>query len=256
MNPELSPPVALVTGAGSGIGRATSVALANAGFQLVLAGRTIENLDETAKLISSQTGAPLPCSVVTDITSSQSVRDLFELIQKRFGKLDLLFNNAGVSAPDVPFEQLDDESWNACVDTNLTGAFYSAREAFRLMKQQTPQGGRIINNGSVSSQTPRPNSAPYVATKHAITGLTKSISLDGRPYNIACGQIDIGNASTDMTDRMAKGVKQADGTTAIEPTIDVKHIAQAIVYMASLPLDANVPHITVMANQMPLVGRG
>ncbi|MGY8768939.1 MAG: SDR family oxidoreductase [Pirellulales bacterium] len=256
MNPDNSAPVALITGAGSGIGRATSIALANAGFQLVLAGRTVATLNETASLITAQTSTPLPCSVATDITDSSSVAALFENIQTRFGKIDLLFNNAGISAPDVPFEQLDDASLNACVDTNLTGAFFCAREAFRLMKQQTPQGGRIINNGSVSSQTPRPNSAPYTATKHAISGLTKSISLDGRPFNIACGQIDIGNASTDMTDRMAQGVKQADGTTAVEPTIDVNHVADAIVYMARLPLDANVPRITVMANQMPLVGRG
>lgn len=249
-------PIALVTGAGSGVGRHASIALAGAGFHVVLAGRRIQALEETAGSIRSHADRPEPRAHAADVTDSRSVNTLFKMIENEFGRIDLLFNNAGVGAPDVPLDELDDDAWFACVNTNLTGAFFCTREAFRMMKNQDPLGGRIINNGSISAQTPRPNSAPYTATKHAITGLTKSTSLDGRKYNIACGQIDIGNALTDMTKKADSGMKQADGTTAVEPTIDVDHVARAVVYMATLPLDANVLHMNVMANQMPFVGRG
>ena len=246
--------VAMVTGAGSGVGRATAVALAGAGYSLVLVGRRVEALQETAALIGPQ--GPATLVVSADLGDPAAVRDLFAQTKERFGRLDVLFNNAGVGAPGIPLEDLTYEQWKAVVDVNLSGVFLCTQEAFRLMKSQTPRGGRIINNGSISATTPRPNSAPYTATKHAVTGLTKSAALDGRPFDIACGQIDIGNASTPLTARMAKGVPQADGSMAVEPTIDANHIARAVVYMASLPLDANVLTMTVMATRMPFVGRG
>jgi NAD(P)-dependent dehydrogenase (short-subunit alcohol dehydrogenase family) len=237
--------IALVTGAGSGIGRAVSVALASAGFSVVLAGRRREELEKTAAQ-GNMLVAP------TDVTNPESVKALFSKLER----LDLLFNNAGMGAPAVPMDELTFKQWTAVVNVNLTGAFLCAQHAMRLMKTQTPRGGRIINNGSISATAPRPNSAPYTATKHAITGLTKSISLDGRPFDIACGQIDIGNAATEMTERMAQGVLQANGTMMVEPRMDVKHVADAVVYMASLPLDTNVQFMTVMATKMPFVGRG
>jgi NAD(P)-dependent dehydrogenase (short-subunit alcohol dehydrogenase family) len=246
--------VALVTGAGSGIGRHSALALLRDGYSVVLAGRRADALTETARLAGDAADRAVP--VPTDVTSSASVSDLFAKIDETFGRLDLLFNNAGIGAPPVPIEELAVEQWQSVVDVNLTGAFLCTQAAIRMMKKQTPMGGRIINNGSISAQSPRPNSAPYTATKHAITGLTKSTSLDGRKYNIACGQIDIGNAATEMTARMADGVPQADGSTAVEPTMDVQNVARTIVHMASLPLDANVQFITVMATKMPLVGRG
>jgi NAD(P)-dependent dehydrogenase (short-subunit alcohol dehydrogenase family) len=244
--------IALVTGAGSGIGRAVSVALAGAGYSVVLAGRRAPELDATAAL--AQPGKTL--SIPTDVTDAESVRVLFTQIRDSFGRLDVLFNNAGTGAPPVPFDELSLEQWNRVVSVNLTGAFLCAQQAFHLMKEQDPRGGRIINNGSISAQSPRPNSAPYTATKHAITGLTKSLSLDGRKHDIACGQIDIGNAGTPMTARMASGVLQASGAIEPEPVMDVRHVADAILYMVGLPLDANVQFMTVMATKMPLVGRG
>jgi len=241
-----------VTGAGSGIGRAVSVALAHEGWTVVLAGRRRAPLDETAAAIGGD-AVPWTC----DVGDPTSVKELFTAIQTQFERLDLLFNNAGVGAPARPLEDLTVAEWQAVVDTNLTGTFLCTQEAFRIMKRQTPRGGRIINNGSISATAPRPHSAPYTATKHAITGLTKSTSLDGREYDIACGQIDIGNAATDMTDAMrTTGVAQADGTVATEPTIDPVHVAKAVVYMAGLPLSANVQFMTVMATKMPLIGRG
>ncbi|MCA9083638.1 MAG: SDR family oxidoreductase [Planctomycetaceae bacterium] len=245
--------VAIVTGAGSGIGRAVSLALLNDGWTVVLAGRRLEALEQTAL---SASGVGPTRTVSTDVTDAVSVQNLFDTAVDAFGQVNLLFNNAGISAPGKPLEELTVLEWQDVVNVNLTGPFLCTQAAFRQMKQQTPMGGRIINNGSVSCWAPRPNSAPYTATKHAITGLTKSTSLDGRRYNIACGQIDIGNAGTDMTSRMSTGVPQADGSMAVEPTIDVNHIARAVVYMASLPLDANVQFMTVMATKMPLVGRG
>jgi NAD(P)-dependent dehydrogenase (short-subunit alcohol dehydrogenase family) len=246
--------VAIVTGAGSGIGRAVALELHREGYAVVLAGRRAEMLEETAKAAHLQAAHTLV--VPTDVTDPESVRALFDRAQETFSRLDLLFNNAGISAPGVPLEDLTVEQWRRVVDTNLTGAFLCTQQAFRLMKQQTPKGGRIINNGSISAVVPRPRSAPYTATKHAITGLTKSTSLDGRAYDIACGQIDIGNASTDLTAKMTKGVPQANGAIAIEPVMDVQHVARAVVYMASLPLDANVQFMTVMATKMPFIGRG
>ena len=244
--------VALVTGAGSGIGRATSIALADAGFTVVLAGRRQERLEEAAA--AAGTGA---VPIVCDVRDPESVARLFAQIDKRFGRLDLLFNNAGIGAPGVLLDELDLEDWRAVVETNLTGAFLCTQHAFRVMKRQTPRGGRIINNGSISATVPRPNSAAYTATKHAITGLTKSTSLDGRAFDIACGQIDIGNAATDLTERMrTTGALQPDGSTRPEPTIDLDHVSGAIVYMATLPLDANVQFMTVMATKMPYIGRG
>jgi NAD(P)-dependent dehydrogenase (short-subunit alcohol dehydrogenase family) len=242
----MSSKIALVTGAGSGIGRSVSLALGFAGFSVVLAGRRREELEKTAAQGKNMQVVP------TDVTNPESVKALFA----RLDRLDLLFNNAGMGAPAIPMDELTFEQWAAVVNVNLNGAFLCAQHAMRLMKTQTPRGGRIINNGSISATTPRPNSAPYTATKHAITGLTKSISLDGRPFDIACGQIDIGNAATEMTERMANGILQANGTMMVEPRMDVKHVADAVVYMASLPLDANVQFMTVMATKMPLIGRG
>jgi NAD(P)-dependent dehydrogenase (short-subunit alcohol dehydrogenase family) len=247
--------VALVTGASAGIGRAVAIAFANAGYNVVLTARRQEALDETARL--SGAAADNVLAYACDITDPASVAGLFAACRARFGRLDVLFNNAGVNAPGgVMLEDLTYEQWKACVDTNLTGPFLCTQEAFRMMKAQEPRGGRIINNGSVSAHAPRPNSAPYAATKHAITGLTKSTSLDGRKYDIACGQIDIGNALTEMAVAMTKGVPQADGSVRIEPVMDVRHVADAVLHMASLPLSANVLFMTVMASAMPFVGRG
>ena len=245
---------AIVTGAGSGIGRATALALLGEGYNVVLAGRRPEALADTAHHAGPNAARAL--AVPTDVTDPDSVRALFEATKQAFGRLDLLFNNAGTGAPAVPLEDLTVEDWRRVVDVNLTAAFLCTREAFRLMKDQVPRGGRIINNGSISAYVPRPNSAPYTATKHAISGLTKSAALDGRKYDIACGQIDIGNAETDLTARMKAGVPQADGSVAVEPTMDAEHVARAVVYMAGLPLDANVLFMTVMATKMPFVGRG
>jgi NAD(P)-dependent dehydrogenase (short-subunit alcohol dehydrogenase family) len=244
-------PIALVTGAGSGIGRAVALALAQAGFSVVLTGRRRETLEETAE----QAGARAHV-MPGDVTSESDVDALFSGAVARFGRLDVLFNNAGTVAPPVPFEELSLAQWNAVVAVNLTGAFLCARAAFKQMKVQSPRGGRIINNGSISAHTPRPNSAPYTATKHAITGLTKALALDGRAFDIAVGQVDIGNAATPMTARMATGALQANGAIAPEPTMDVRHVADAVVHMAQLPLDANILHMTVLATQMPFVGRG
>jgi len=250
----MSDKIAIVTGAGSGIGRASALALQTAGFAVVLAGRRPAELRRTAEM-GAAGGIPM-LPLPTDVSDPESVSFLFRETHERLGRLDLLFNNAGIGAPGKAFDDLTDDDWRKVVDVNLNGAFFCAREAVRMMKQQNPLGGRIINNGSISAHTPRPNSAPYTSTKHAITGLTKSISLDGRPWNIACGQIDIGNAATELTQRMQEGVPQADGTKKPEPRIDVRYVADAIVYMASLPLDANVQFITVMATTMPYIGRG
>ena len=246
--------IALVTGAGSGIGRAVSLALQGIGYSVVLAGRRAEELEKTASMGAAGQGRLLP--VPADISQPASVKALFEKARAEFGRLDLLFNNAGSGTPPIPMEDLSYEQWSTVVGVNLTGAFLCAQEAIRMMKAQEPRGGRIINNGSISAHTPRPHSAPYTATKHAITGLTKSISLDCRPFGICCGQIDIGNAATEMTARMTGGVLQANGSLAPEPRMDVKSVADAVVYMARLPLDTNVLFMTVMANTMPFVGRG
>ena len=246
--------IALVTGAGSGIGRAVALSLQSAGYSVVLAGRRAAELDRTAAI--AQAPGPRMLPVPTDVGSPNSVQALFAKTKEAFGRLDVLFNNAGSNAPGIPMEDLTYEQWNAVVGVNLTGAFLCAQQAIKLMKAQDPRGGRIINNGSISAHVPRPNSAPYTATKHAITGLTKSISLDARKYNIACGQIDIGNAVTEMTERMTAGVPQANGTTMVEPRMDVRHVADAVLYMAGLPLDANVQFMTVMATTMPFIGRG
>ena len=244
--------VAIVTGAGSGIGRAVALALGREGYAVLLAGRRVEALAAVAREIGSR-----GLAVATDIADPQSVAALFARAKEKFGRLDLLFNNAGTGAPGtINLEDLTVAQWRAVVDTNLSGAFYCTQEAFRLMKAQDPRGGRIINNGSISAHVPRPNSAPYTATKHGITGLTRAASLDGRKYDIAVGQIDIGNAATDMTEKMKSGMPQANGTTAPEPTMDVENVARAVVYMASLPLDANVQFMTVMATKMPFIGRG
>ena len=245
--------VALVTGAGTGVGRAAALALLGDGWHVVLSGRRAGPLEEVAK----ESGSPDRALAVTaDVTDPASVAALFDRTVQAFGRLDLLFNNAGVGAPPVGIEELTLEQWRAAVDTNLTGPFLCTQHAFRIMKAQTPRGGRIINNGSISAHAPRPNSAPYTATKHAITGLTKSTSLDGRKWDIACSQIDIGNAATPMTVRMADGVPQADGTMKPEPRMDVEHVGSAVRYMASLPLEANVQFMTIMATKMPFVGRG
>ena len=246
--------ISIVTGAGSGIGRAVSVALQAAGYSVVLAGRRAEKLEQTAALANAAGGRLLV--VPTDVSQPDSVRALFAKTLETFGRLDLLFNNAGSNAPGIPMEDLTIEQWQKVISVNLTGAFLCAQEAIKVMKAQTPRGGRIINNGSISAHTPRPNSAPYTASKHAMTGLTKCISLDGRKHDIACGQIDIGNAVTEMTDRMAQGVPQADGTRAVEARMNISHVADAILYMANLPLEANVQFMTVMATKMPFVGRG
>jgi len=245
---------ALVTGAGVGIGRAASLALAKAGWHVVLTGRRLPPLEETAHEIKALGRRTLvhPC----DVGDANAVKALFAEVVKTFGRLDLLFNNAGAGAPPIPMEDLSFEQWRAVVDVNLNGAFLCAQGAISIMKTQTPKGGRIINNGSISAHAPRPNSAPYTATKHAITGLTKSIALDGRKHDIACGQIDIGNALTDMARKMTQGVPQADGHIAIEPTIDPDEVAAAVVHMASLPLTANILAMTIMATKMPFVGRG
>lgn len=246
--------IALVTGAGSGVGRAVALALHGAGYSVVLAGRRPDRLEETAA--AANPGGSTMLAVPTDVGSRDSVSALFEKTLKAFGRLDLLFNNAGAGTPAIPMEDLTYEQWSAVLAVNLTGAFLCAQEAIRMMKAQTPRGGRIINNGSISAQTPRPNSAPYTATKHAITGLTKSLALDGRAYDIACGQIDIGNAATDLAARMISGVAQANGVVAPEPVMALQHVADAVLYMAGLPLEANVLSMTVMATKMPLVGRG
>ena len=246
--------VAIITGAGSGIGRETALALLRAGYAVALAGRRVERLEETMQGAGEAGSRAL--AVPTDVADPDSIRALFAKTKEAFGRLDVLFNNAGTGAPPIPLEDLTYEQWKTVVDINLTGAFLCTQEAFKLMKAQDPMGGRIINNGSISATTPRPNSAPYTSTKHAMTGLTKSTSLDGRKYNIACGQIDIGNAATEMTQRMQGGVLQAHGEVMVEPTMDAAHVAEAVVYMAGLPLDANVQFITVMATKMPFVGRG
>ncbi|GLW06194.1 oxidoreductase [Microtetraspora sp. NBRC 13810] len=260
--------VALVTGAGSGLGRAIARALAGADWSLVLAGRREETLRRTAASLPGRsyggatpdtgTGAEVAGAlvVVADVSRPESVRELFGRVAERFGRLDLLVNNAGTFGPSLPPDEVSYEDWRATVDVNLTGSFLCAQEAFRMMRDQRPQGGRIINNGSLSAHTPRPNSVAYTTTKHAITGLTKSLALDGRRHNIACGQIDVGNAATDMTAAMARGVPQANGSTAVEPTMDPGEVARTVLHMASLPLDANILSLTIMATGMPYVGRG
>ena len=246
--------VALITGAGSGIGKATAFAFWEAGYSLVLAGRRRETLET----VVSEAGIPDARALIvpTDVSQPKAVKKLFAETKATYGRLDVLFNNAGIGAPSVPIDELLYEQWQAVVNINLTGVFLCSQAAFALMKSQNPHGGRIINNGSISAHAPRPNSAPYTATKHAITGLTKSLSLDGRSFDIACGQIDIGNAATDMTARMSNGVLQANGEIALEPTFDVNHVAQAVVSMAQLPLDTNIQFMTIMATKMPYVGRG
>jgi NAD(P)-dependent dehydrogenase (short-subunit alcohol dehydrogenase family) len=245
--------VAIVTGAGSGIGRAVALAFLGAGYRTALAGRRREPLEETAAASGAGEGA---LALPTDVTRPDSVNALFEETVRRFGRVDVLFNNAGRFAPGVPLEDLTFDQWRQVVDVNLTGMFLCTQAAFRVMKAQVPRGGRIIDNGSVSAHAPRPNSAPYTATKHGVTGLTKAAALDGRKYGIACGQIDIGNALTDMTARMTQGVPQADGSVRAEPTMDVQHVATAVLHMASLPLEANVQFLTIMATAMPYIGRG
>lgn len=246
--------VAIITGASSGIGKAVALAFLKDGYRVALAGRRKELLEQA--VVEAGAAGAQAISVPTDIRDPASVRALFAQTKDAFGRLDVLFNNAGIGVGGVLLEDLSYEQWQAVVDTNLTGAFLCTQEAFKIMKDQDPRGGRIINNGSVSADAPRPNSAPYTATKHAMTGLTKSTALDGRKYDIACGQIDIGNALTDVTSKMTAGVPQANGTIAPEPVMDVQHVATAVLYMASLPLDANVLFMTVMATKMPLVGRG
>jgi NAD(P)-dependent dehydrogenase (short-subunit alcohol dehydrogenase family) len=246
--------VAIVTGAGTGIGKQVAIALAQEGYAVALAGRRKEPLEATAEA-SRANGTPT-LIVPTDVSDAASVKALFAAAREKFGRLDLLFNNAGVGARALPLEELSFEQWKKVIDINLNGAFLCTQEAFRMMKAQQPPGGRIINNGSISAHAPRPNSAPYTASKHGMTGLTKATSLDGRKYNIACGQIDIGNAATEMTARMGQGVPQANGSVEVEPTFDATHVARAVIYMASLPLDANVQFMTVMATKMPFVGRG
>jgi NAD(P)-dependent dehydrogenase (short-subunit alcohol dehydrogenase family) len=246
--------VAVVTGAGTGIGRAAALAFLNDGYRVALAGRRSELLQETRKLAGAAANQALV--VPTDVTKPDAVDALFAKVKQAFGRVDVLFNNAGGNAPGVPFEELSYEQWQAVVDVNLTGMFLCAQAAFRTMKEQSPHGGRIINNGSISAHAPRPGSAPYTSTKHAVTGLTKTLSLDGRSYDIACGQIDIGNAVTPMTERMAQGVKQANGTLASEPRMPVEYVGSAVLFMANLPLDVNVQFMTIMATKMPFIGRG
>ena len=245
--------VAIVTGAATGIGKAIALALLDHGWAVAFSGRRKEALEAA---IAESPGGAQALAVPSDVTDPASVADLFAATVKWFGRVDLLVNNAGTNAPNMPVEDLPFDQWKAVIDTNITGVFLCTQEAFRVMKAQTPRGGRIINNGSISATSPRPNSAPYTASKHAVTGLTKSTSLDGRKYDIACGQIDIGNTLTPMASKMPGGVMQADGSIKPEPTFDVKHVADAVIYMAGLPLDANVQHLTVMATKMPFVGRG
>jgi NAD(P)-dependent dehydrogenase (short-subunit alcohol dehydrogenase family) len=253
-SPHPLPKIAIVTGAGSGIGKSAAVALAQNGYSVVLGGRRKEPLEITALEVKQANSQALV--VPADISDPAAVRNLFARTKDAFGRLDLLFNNAGISGPAIPLEDLAYEKWKSIVDTNLTGTFLCTQEAFKIMKNQDPRGGRIINNGSISAHAPRPNSAPYTASKHGITGLTKATSLDGRKYDIACGQIDIGNALTHMAERMKKGVPQPNGTVAVEATMDPADVARAVLYMASLPLDANVQFMTVMATKMPFIGRG
>jgi NAD(P)-dependent dehydrogenase (short-subunit alcohol dehydrogenase family) len=247
--------VAIVTGAGSGIGKAVALGMLRAGYAVALAGRRGGLLEEVVRECDAATSFRAT-PIQTDVTNPESVRALFAAVREKFGRVDLLFNNAGMNAPGVPLEELTIDQWRAVVDVNLTGAFLCTQQAFLTMKTQQPRGGRIINNGSISAHVPRPNSAPYTATKHAMTGLTKSTSLDGRKYDIACGQIDIGNARTEMTAKYAGGALQANGQTIVEPLLDIEHVVGAVLYMASLPLDANVQFLTVMATKMPFVGRG
>ena len=246
--------ISIVTGAGTGVGKSASIALADDGWTIVLAGRRKDPIEAVANEIKSRGGNA--SAIVTDTSDTKSVKGLFEKTKRTFGRLDLLFNNAGTNAPGVSLEELSFEQWTNVVNVNLTGVFLCTQEAFRLMKAQTPMGGRIINNGSVSAHVPRPGSAPYTATKHAVTGLTRSTSLDGRKYNIACGQIDIGNALTEMAARMTKGVPQADGSIQVEPVMDVANVGKTVAHMASLPMEANVQFVTVMATNMPFIGRG
>ena len=248
----MSQRIAVVTGAGSGIGRASALGLAKAGYAVVVAGRRKDELEKTVAMAGGATVVAAP----TDVSDEASVAALFKLVKDRFGRIDVLFNNAGMGAQAVPLDELPIEKWRQVVDVNLTGSFLCAREAMRMMRAQTPKGGRIINNGSISAYAPRPYSAPYTATKHAVLGLTKAISLDGRADKIVCSQIDVGNAATEMTERMANGVLQADFTTKVEPRMDVRHVADAVVHVANLPLDVNVLTMTIMANDMPFVGRG
>ncbi|MDP3832415.1 MAG: SDR family oxidoreductase [Hydrogenophaga sp.] len=254
MASDTTPRVALVTGAGSGIGRAVALGLLKDGFHVVLSGRRPEPLAAVAD--EARAAGQHAIAIPADVRDEQSVQALFDAIERRFGRLDVLFNNAGVNAPAVPMDELPVERWKDVIDTNVTGVFLCARAAFGLMRRQTPQGGRIINNGSISAHAPRPFSSPYTASKHAVLGLTKTIALDGRPYNIVCSQIDIGNALTELSARMTQGVRQANGSMATEPMMDVQHVAEAVRYMAGLPLSTNVLNMTVMASQMPFVGRG
>ena len=247
--------VAVVTGAGSGIGRSAALALHEAGFHVVLAGRRADALQETVGMANAKSAAKL-VAIPTNVADAKAVQNLFAEVKRRFGRIDVLFNNAGTGAPAVPVDELSIEKWKEVVDVNLTGSFLCAREAVKMMKEQSPRGGRIINNGSISAHTPRPNSTAYTATKHAITGLTKCLSLDGRNFDIVCSQLDIGNADTPLGGRMKHGVQQANGTVAPEPVIDVAHTGRAIAYMATLPLDVNVQFMTIMATKMPFVGRG
>lgn len=244
--------IAIVTGAGTGVGRAAALSLLGAGWSVALIGRREEPLTETAEMATGGTPVVVPC----DVANANDVEAAFERVVEHFGRLDCLFNNAGIGVPAVTIDEMPVSDWDAVVNVNLNGAFYCARQAFRQMRTQSPQGGRIINNGSISAHVPRPGSAPYTATKHAITGLTRTISLDGRPYDIACGQIDIGNAETPMTERMAEGVPQADLSVAVEPRMDVAHVGDAVLQMASLPLESNIQFMTIMATKMPFIGRG
>ncbi|OZI39583.1 3-oxoacyl-ACP reductase [Bordetella genomosp. 5] len=254
MNASTTPRIALVTGAGSGVGRVTALALLDDGWTVVLAGRRAEPLNILQEEAAAR--GQTACAIPTDVTDPASVQALFDAIESRYGRLDLVFNNAGVNAPAVPMDELPLEKWFSVINTNVTGVFLCARAAFALMRRQSPQGGRIINNGSISAHTPRPFTAPYTASKHAVTGLTKALALDGRAFNIVASQVDIGNALTELSERMTRGVLQANGTVAAEPMMDAKHVASAVRYMASLPLDANVLTMTVMASGMPFVGRG
>ncbi|MDJ0387166.1 SDR family oxidoreductase [Roseomonas sp. E05] len=246
--------IAVVTGAGSGVGRAAALALLGAGWKVVLAGRRADALEAT--IAAAGQAGPNCLAVPTDVSDAASVAALFAAVKQKWGRCDLLFNNAGRGSPAVDFDEITHDDWFGVVAANLNGAFLCAQEAYRMMKQQDPQGGRIINNGSISAHAPRPGSAPYTATKHAISGLTKSLSLDGRKWNIACGQIDIGNAATEMTQRMTQGVPQANGSTMVEPRMDARHVGEAVAHMASLPLDANIQFMTIMATKMPFIGRG